>query len=237
MCAHLCVCTSVCVCTCVQSLYIPEHVSVRVYVRTYASGLTHVCLPVRVCAWACACLYLWPPACTCACLGEVFPPWRRSSWRALVPGSPEPSSSRLSLSSQTSCGAWKGTSVPPWHSRPQPGLNLPPHSTPSCPAPQILFSPHPLTFHAAPCPSDCVFTGCQAPLLKGAFSLAPMVPFKDNICPHFAVGDTEVQRGRMIGPRPQTAEREPVARFVNSSACCLLFFYSFPLDFRKASRE
>lgn len=83
-----------------------------------------------------------------------------------MPGSPEPSSSRLSLSSQTSCGAWKGTRLPPWHSRPQPGLHLPPHGTPSCPAPQTLFSPHPLTFHAASCPSDCVFTGCQAPLLK-----------------------------------------------------------------------
>ena len=93
---------------------------------TYASGLVHVYLPVRVCACTGACLYLWSPACTCACLGEVFPPWRRSSWRALVPGSPEPSSSRLSLSSQTSCGAWKGTRLPPWHSRPQPGLHLPP---------------------------------------------------------------------------------------------------------------
>lgn len=38
--------------------------------------------------------------------------------------------------------------------------------------------------------------------------------------------------GRMIGPRPQTAEWEPLARFVNSPACCLLF-YSFSSRLQK----
>ena len=74
--------------------------------------------------------------------------------------------------------------------------------------------------------------GVPSPTFEGAFSLTPMLLFKDNVCPHFAVGDTEVQRGRMIGPRPQTAEWEPMARFVNSPACCLLF-YSFSFRLQK----
>ena len=74
--------------------------------------------------------------------------------------------------------------------------------------------------------------GVPSPTFEGAFSLTPMLLFKDNVCPHFAVGDTEVQRGRMIGSRPQTAEWEPVARFVNSPACCLLF-YSFSFRLQK----
>lgn len=173
VCVYICVYTCVYVCTslcthgcisCVPILGYPTpcflahtlHECVGVY-TTCLCTCVHMplALCMRVCQYLCVhvpvFVCLWSPACTCVCLGEVFPPWRRSSQRALVQGSPKPSSSRLSLSSQTSCGAWKGTRLPPWHSRPQPGLNLPLHGTSSCPAPQILFSSHPLTFQHRLC--------------------------------------------------------------------------------------
>lgn len=116
VCVCACVCTSVCihVCMCVHlcahlgaSLCVPVlgyptpcflahtlHECVGVYTTCLCTCVhTPLALCMRVCRYLCVhvpvFVCLWSPACTCVCLGEVFPPWRRSSWRALVPGSPK----------------------------------------------------------------------------------------------------------------------------------------------------
>lgn len=213
MCATLvCVCVHLYVCVHVPSLYIPEYTSLCMCTYVHSWPCSRVSL-VRVCACTGACLYLWSPACTCACLGGNVPTLEKILLEvALVPGSQEPSSSGLSLSSQTSCGAWKGTRVPPWHSRPQAGLNLPPHGTPRLPCPTDSVLPTSPDLYAAP----TLLTVCSpgaSPTFEGCIlSLTPMVPFKDNVCPHFAVGDTEVSERQNDWPKSFRQLSETVAR-------------------------
>lgn len=131
----------------------------------------HVCLSVALCTRVYA---LYVLTCTCACvpvcLGKVSPtPF--SCW-ASVSGSSEPSSLRPTFSSWIPCGP-EETGLSGLRSL-QPGLNPFPHlSWLPCP-PADPSSP----VHPAPCPSAYMFIRCQAPLLKGTFSLIAVLLHK-----------------------------------------------------------
>ena len=183
MCASLCIPVSGCtasvhtrcisVCVCVH--YMP------VYMCAYASGLVHVCL--YLCAHVCVLVCLWAHVPAHVCVWVRCSPTVES-----LPGghpcqaaqSPHPQGSLFLARFPVAPG--RRLDAPLWHSRPQPGLKVPTHITAGCPAPQILFSPHQRDpsspSHAVPCPSDSVFMGCQASLLKDAFSLIPTLPLK-----------------------------------------------------------